>query len=59
MASYCPQEWASRRPNLAIWPGGTDIDPNSISDVNTIFYSDAEYQTLGEEHAKEMLEKST
>jgi mannan endo-1,4-beta-mannosidase len=45
-----------------IWqfgPEGTCIDPNSISDVNTIFYGDAEYQTLGEEHAEEMLEKRT
>jgi mannan endo-1,4-beta-mannosidase len=43
-----------------IWqfgPEGTSADSNSVSDVNTIFYGDAEYQTLGVEHAKEMLGK--
>jgi mannan endo-1,4-beta-mannosidase len=43
-----------------IWqfgPQGATVDPNSVSDVNTVFYGDAEYQTLGEEHAEEMLEK--
>jgi mannan endo-1,4-beta-mannosidase len=45
-----------------IWrfgPEGTSFDSNSISDVKTIFYGDAEYQTLGVEHAKEMLKKRT
>jgi hypothetical protein len=40
-------------------PEGTSIDPNSISDVNKIFYGDVEYQALGVEHAKEMLKKRT
>jgi mannan endo-1,4-beta-mannosidase len=45
-----------------IWqfgPLGTSVDTNSLSHVNTIFYGDAEYQTLGEEHAEEMMEKET
>lgn len=45
-----------------IWqfgPEGTSMDPNNNSDVNTIFYGDVEYQTLGVKHAKEMLEKKT
>jgi len=45
-----------------IWqfgPEGTSMDPNNIIDINTIFYGDVEYQTLGVEHAKEMLGKET
>jgi len=43
-----------------IWQFGTydmSVPGSSISDVNTIFYNDTEYKTLGREHAQKMLNK--
>jgi len=44
----------------SIWqfgPYGTIVSPDSVSDVNTIFYNSSEYQVLGRLHAANMLRK--
>jgi mannan endo-1,4-beta-mannosidase len=43
-----------------IWQFGTpdlSVSPENLGDVNTIFYNETEYRTLGREHAAQMLAK--
>jgi mannan endo-1,4-beta-mannosidase len=43
-----------------IWqfgPNGTVVDAESLGDVNSIYFGNAEYQILGVKHAKDMLAK--
>ncbi len=63
-ATESPWQEAVLKSGLAadqIWQFGSNdlsVPASSISDVNTIFYNDTEYQTLGKEHARKMLEKN-
>lgn len=43
--------------NWQFGPAGISLARSSVSDEYTIWFDDAEYKTLGVEHAKEMLEK--
>lgn len=62
MLTVCRQE-AVLKSGLAvdqIWQFGSNdlsIPGPTLGDVNTIYYGDSEYKTLGKQHAKAMLAK--